>query len=69
MPSPKTAMLLLAATTICGCAGTRIKVAPAEMRQLALPVPPPSLMTPIARPKGGYLSTLPQPPRKLLTQP
>ena len=41
----------------------------AKVEQLPLPVPPAALMTPIARPRGGYLSTLPQPPRKLLTKP
>ena len=65
-------LALLAITTLSGCAGKRIepiKVAPAQMEQLALPVPPQTLMTPIARPRGGYLSTLPQPPRKQPTKP
>jgi hypothetical protein len=64
--------ILLAITLLSGCAGKHIepiKVAPAKVDQLALPVPPLSLTTPIARPKGGYLSTLPQPPHKLLTKP
>lgn len=68
----KTTLALLVAMTLCACGGKRIepiKVAPAKVEQLALPVPPASLLTPIARPRGGYLSTLPQPPQKPPTRP
>ncbi|MBB6228369.1 hypothetical protein FHS79_002554 [Polymorphobacter multimanifer] len=52
---------------LCGCGGKRpvpIRVAPAVVVCPALPVPPPALLMPPARPAGGYLSTLPFLPSK-----
>lgn len=58
-------LLLIAAMTISACAGRRIAGVPvtlAKVAQLPFPEPPAMLTTPVARPAGGYLSTLPQPP-------
>ena len=60
-------LALLAAMPICGCVVPKpIPVAPAKIVQLPFPTPPQALTSPLARPKAGWISTLPQPPQKPL---
>ena len=65
MRLPPAWLPLAAATMISACVGPRpvpIPVAPARVEQLPFPKPPLALLMPLARPVGGYLSTLPPPP-------
>jgi hypothetical protein len=64
-------LIWLGAMMISGCAGRprAVSVMPAKVQQLPFPEPPARLMTPLARPAGGWISTLPQPQPRLQTKP